>query len=80
MASFLAPSNLHLEFEGASEMEAKALACQTISSDHLQIDPIPGGAILIVYDDRDGRRARLSGQCRVALTFLPSRHVRHVAS
>merc|ERR1711966_143241 len=51
-------------FEGASEMEAKAIksvdliapACRTISQDYLLIDRSPGGAIPIVYDDRDGRR------------------------
>ena len=45
-------------------MEAKAIksvdliapACRTISQDHLLIDRSPGGAIPIVYDDRDGRR------------------------
>ena len=51
-------------FEGASEMEAKAiksidliaLACLIVSQDYLPIDRSPGGAIPIVYDDRDGRR------------------------
>ena len=45
-------------------MEAKAIksvdliapACRTISQDYLLIDLSPGGAIPIVYDDRDGRR------------------------
>ena len=45
-------------------MEAKAIksvdliapACRTIGQDHLLIDRSPGGAIPIVYDDRDGRR------------------------
>ena len=51
-------------FEGASEMEAKAiestdsiaLACRTISLDQVLKDPVPSGAIPIVYDDQDGRR------------------------
>ena len=46
------------------EVEAKAfksigliaLAYLIISQDHLLIDCSPSGAILIVYDDRDGRR------------------------
>ena len=49
---------------GASEMEAKsiesidliALACRTISSEHILIDHSPSGAILIVNDNRDGHR------------------------
>ena len=61
--------------EGASEMEVTAiklidsiaLACRTISSDHVQIDPVPSSAIPIVYDDQDGRcRAACDGvrRCR----------------
>ena len=59
-----------LRFEGASDMEAKAiesvdsiaLACLTISQDHVLIDRSPGSAIPIVYDDRDGcRRAACDG-------------------
>ena len=33
-----------------------SLACLIISQDHQLIDGSPGGAIPIVYDDRDGRR------------------------
>ena len=62
-------------FEGASEMEAKAIksvdliapACRIISQDHPIIDRSPGGAIPIVYDDRDGRcRAACDGVRRAA--------------
>ena len=51
-------------FYGASEIAAKAivlinliaLTCQTISLDHIRIDPGLGGAIAIVHGDREGRR------------------------
>ena len=35
------------------------------------------GAVVVVFA---AAAAALSGQCRVTLTFLPPRHVRHVAS
>ena len=67
---------LRIFVEIASKMEAKAiktvdliaLACRTISQDHLLIDRSPGGAIPIVYDDRDGR-------CRAACDSAQRRHL-----
>ena len=45
-----------MEAKAIESIDSIALACLIISRDHLIIDPSPGGAIPIVYDDRDGRR------------------------
>ena len=44
-----------MEAKAIESTDLIALACRTISSDHVRIDTIPSGAIPIVYDDRDGR-------------------------
>ena len=44
-----------MEAEAIKSIALIALACLIISQDHLLIDPIPGGAILTVYGDRDAR-------------------------
>ena len=45
-----------MEAKAIKSVDLIALACLMISQDHLLVDPIPGSAIPIVYDDRDGRR------------------------
>ena len=45
-----------MEAKAIESTDSIALACRTISLDQVLIDPVPGGAIPIVYDDRDGRR------------------------
>ena len=58
-------------FDGASEISAKAigpidmiaLTCQSISLDHILIDPSLGAATAIVHGNHDGhRRGRLRRQ------------------
>ena len=44
-----------MEAKAIKSIELLALACLIISQDHLLIDRSPGGAIPLVYDDRDGR-------------------------
>ena len=51
-----------MEAKAIESIDLIALACLTISQDHILIDRSPGGAIPIVYDDRDGhRRAACDG-------------------
>ena len=45
-----------MEAKAIKSIDLIALACLIVSQDHLLIDRSPGGAIPIVYDDRDGRR------------------------
>ena len=45
-----------MEAKAIESTDSIALVCQTISSDHIRTDPVPGGAIPNVYDNRDGRR------------------------
>ena len=45
-----------MEAKAIKSIDLIALACLIISEDHLLIDRSPGGAIPIVYNDRDGRR------------------------
>ena len=53
-----------MEAKAIESIDSIALTCRTISSDHVQIDLIPGGAILIFHDNRDGRRRGRSRQPR----------------
>ena len=48
-----------METKTIKSIDLIALACRTISSDHVLLDPSPGGAISIVHDDR-GRHRTLS--------------------
>ena len=58
-----------MEAKAIESIDSIALACRTISSDHVQIDPIPGGAIpsstmiktAVAADDRDGRGGARQG-------------------
>ena len=45
-----------MEAKAIELIDSIALACRTISSDHVRTDPVPGGDIPNAYDDRDGRR------------------------
>ena len=45
-----------MEAKAIKSIDLIALACLIISQDHQLIDRSPGGAIPILYDDRDGRR------------------------
>ena len=53
-----------MEAKAIESADSIALACRTISSDHVRIDPVPGGAIPIVHDDRDGSRRGRSRRLR----------------
>ena len=55
-----------MEAKAIESIDSIALACGTISSDHVRIDPVPGGAIPIVYDHRDGRRRAACTACDAA--------------
>ena len=45
-----------MEARSIGSIDLIVLACQIIISDHVRIDPVPGGAIPIVYDNQDGHR------------------------
>ena len=53
-----------MEAKAIKSIDLIAFACLIISQDHILVDPIPGSAIPIVYDDRDGRRRRRSRRPR----------------
>ena len=53
-----------MEAKAIKSIDLIALACLIISQDHQLIDCSPGGAIPIVYDDRDGRRCGRSQRPR----------------
>ena len=51
-----------MEVKAIKPIDLIALACLIVSQDHLLIDRSPGGAIPVVYDDRDGlHRAACDG-------------------
>ena len=63
-----------MEAKAIESIDSIALACLTISQDHILIDRSPGSAIPIVYDDRDGRRRERS--CRRMSRCLAARLLR----
>ena len=52
-----------MEAKAIESIDSIALAYQTISSDHVRIDPVSRGAIPIVYDDQDGLTGRHATAC-----------------
>ena len=70
-----------MEAKAIKSIDLIALACLIISQDHQLIDRSPGGAIPIVYDDRDGRRrGRLQRPRRRTSRCLLRRLTRHEIS